>query len=42
MKHETIISCDVALTKVSSSYSRNIIIHAAFRTNFKRFVSLRN
>ena len=41
MKHETIISCDVALTKVSS-YSRNIIIHAAFRTNFKRFVSLRN
>lgn len=33
-----IISCDVALTKVSSSYSCNIIIHAAFRANFKRFV----
>lgn len=34
-----IISCAAALTKVSSSsYSCNIIIHGAFRANFKRFV----
>lgn len=41
MKHSAVlnvISCDAALTRTSSSYSRNIIIHAAFRANFKRFV----